>query len=649
VKDLKKTSVILLLVVLLFLLFLAYPVSAVGVFRNTTGNWSLDYNNTGSTDSTFHFGKTGDIPVVGDWNGDMTIDAGVFRPSTGTWYLDTTRTGVIASAFQFGKSGDVPVVGDWNGDMTIDIGVFRPSTGTWYLDTTRTGVIASSFQFGKSGDVPKALQLPSVAPAAAFTSDVLSGNAPLTVRFTSQSAGTAPLSYSWDFNNDGAEDSSSPSPDYVYTSPGIYTVNLTVSNGAGSDSELKAGYITVTPAPVPPVPAFTADVREGIVPLTVRFTSQSAGTAPLSYSWDFNNDGVEDSTTGNPTFTYHAPGTYTVKLTVINSVGNDSVIREGYITVNEVPVAPVANFFTNKRSGSAPLTVRFSDSSTGTAPLTYEWDFDNDGEEDSDSRDPTFTYISPGTYTVKLTVTNDVDTDIERKTDYITVTEAQPGGPYAGVALTFDDNTIDQWYEIRDLLQPYNAHVTFFVSQFEGLDEDQIDKLRTLKADGHEIAFHGTNHEDAALYLNNHSIQEYIDDEIIPGISLMENAGLTPVDFAYPYGSENDTLTAALQTYFIHIRGTQSRIDDPIYYEYGSNQLLIEGIGIDDQTYGNTLDDIYDGILTAKQEDKILIFYAHEPVQNVTGNYMISYDRIEKILINASEQDMKFYTVSELT
>jgi PKD repeat protein len=557
---LKKTSVIFLLGVSLLLLCLVYPVNAIGIFRNTNGNWSLDYNNAGVNDKTFHFGKLGDIPVIGDWNKDGISDVGVFRPSTGNWYLDTTKTGVVNKTFQFGKTGDIPVIGDWNGDGASDAGVFRPSNGNWYLDTTKTGVVNKTFQFGKTGDLPKALPLPPAAPVAAFTSDVQSGNAPL----------------------------------------------------------------------------------------TVRFTDSSTGTAPLTYAWDFTNDGVNGNMTRNPSFKYSTPGTYTVKLTVTNSVGNDSEIKNGYITVHEVPVAPVANFFANKRSGNAPLTVRFTDSSTGTAPLTYVWDFTDDGEEDSDNKDPIFTYDTPGTYTVKLTVTNNVDTDVERKTGYITVTEGQPIGSPAGVALTFDDDTIDQWTAIRGLLQPYNAHVTFFISQFEHLDEDQIDKLRTLKADGHEIAFHGSNHEDAAAYLKNHTIQQYLDYEIIPGVNLMKDAGLAPVDFAYPYGAEDDSLTAALQAYFVHVRGTQSQINDPIFYEYGSNQLLIEGVGIDDLTYGNTMNDIYEGISNAKQEDKILIFYAHEPVQTVTEKYTISYDRLEKILINVSEQDMRFYTVSEL-
>ena len=91
--------------------------------------------------------------------------------------------------------------------------------------------------------------LPS-APTAAFTSDVQNGNAPLTVKFTDQSTGTGPLTYAWDFNNDGSVDNTTQSPSYIYTNPGIYSVNLTVINGIGSDTELKTSYITVTAVPV---------------------------------------------------------------------------------------------------------------------------------------------------------------------------------------------------------------------------------------------------------------------------------------------------------------------------------------------------------------------------------------------------------------
>ena len=82
-----------------------------------------------------------------------------------------------------------------------------------------------------------------------FKSDIQSGTAPLSVQFTDQSTGTPPLTYAWDFNNDGITDNTTQSPTYTYTTAGNYTVNLTVSNVVGSDSELKVGYINVT-APV---------------------------------------------------------------------------------------------------------------------------------------------------------------------------------------------------------------------------------------------------------------------------------------------------------------------------------------------------------------------------------------------------------------
>jgi len=81
------------------------------------------------------------------------------------------------------------------------------------------------------------------APVANFTATPTSGSAPLTVNFTDQSTGNI-SSYSWDFNNDGTVDSTDQNPSYTYASAGTYTVNLTVSNAKGSDSEVKTNYIT---------------------------------------------------------------------------------------------------------------------------------------------------------------------------------------------------------------------------------------------------------------------------------------------------------------------------------------------------------------------------------------------------------------------
>ncbi len=170
-----------------------------------------------------------------------------------------------------------------------------------------------------------------------------------------------------------------------------------------------------------PVAAFASDLQTGLAPLTVVFTNSSTGTAPLTYAWDFDNDGDVDSTDQNPSYEYNQAGTYSVKLTVTNDSGSDVELKTDYITVTPVAVAPVAAFSATPTSGTAPLTVAFTDESTGTASLSYAWDFDNDGDVDSTDHNPSYEYTQAGTYSVKLTVTNDAGSDAELKTDLIAV------------------------------------------------------------------------------------------------------------------------------------------------------------------------------------------------------------------------------------
>jgi len=487
-----------------------------------------------------------------------------------------------------------------------------------------------------------------VAPAPAFSSNVQSGNAPLTVQFTDASTGTTPLTYAWDFGDGGTSGSRSPS--HVYTTVGTFNVVLTITNIAGTKSVTKSGYIAVTAAPVPPQADFRSDTPSGYAPLTVQFTDQSVSSGITTYKWDINNDGRTEYTTKNPVHTYTKVGTYTVKLTVTNGVGSDVERKTGYITVTQappVPVVPGAAFTSSARSGDAPLTIKFTDQSTGTSPLTYAWDFNNDGVNESELQNPSFTFDSVGTFTVKLYLTNAVGSDVETKTDYITVTP--PGTSHAGVALTFDDNSVDAWYAARGIFLKYNAHVTFFISNFNALDQDEITKLKTLQADGHEIAFHGYNHEDEVEYLQSHTLNEYLNNEIIRGINLMKSQGFNPVNFAYPYGADDPAARPALGAYFGHMRDTYYDWDNTIYYTYGSNIPYIAGIGIDDNTYGNSLMDITTGIAKAKADDKILIFYGHETVASSNpGEYQTSFARLESILKYVSDNGMKTYTIAEI-
>jgi PKD repeat protein len=248
------------------------------------------------------------------------------------------------------------------------------------------------------------------APATATTGS--------TVAFTDTSTGTI-TSWAWDFDNDGVPDSTEQNPTHTYTVAGNYTVNLTVANAGGSDSEVRTEYIAVSkPLPGAPVADFTANQTIGTAPFDVQFTDVSTGTVS-SYAWDFDNDGNVDSNEQNPVHTYAVAGNYTVNLTVTGSGGSDSEVKTGYINVSGPSGAkPVAAFSASPTSGNAPLKVQFTDKSTGT-PTSWKWNF-GDGNN-STEKNPAHTYNETGTYNVSLTVKNVKGTDEITKYGYITV------------------------------------------------------------------------------------------------------------------------------------------------------------------------------------------------------------------------------------
>ncbi len=91
-------------------------------------------------DHVFQYGKRGDHPVVGDWNGDGIVSIGVFR--AGRWYLDMDGNGRWTSAdrkVQLGREGDQPLAGDFNADGVDELAIFRD--GKLYLDRDGNGRI----------------------------------------------------------------------------------------------------------------------------------------------------------------------------------------------------------------------------------------------------------------------------------------------------------------------------------------------------------------------------------------------------------------------------------------------------------------------------------------------------------------------------
>ena len=247
-------------------------------------------------------------------------------------------------------------------------------------------------------------------PTAGFSANGTLGCAPFTVQFNNESSENA-ASFEWDFPGGNPSSSTEENPTVTYEQPGTYTVTLTVSNSAGSNSYTLTDYITVVTVPEA---GFSASANFD----TVSFTNSSAGAN--SYEWNFG-DGT-NSTEENPTHIYGADGVYTVMLIATNDCGNDTTTQ--LVTIVTVPTA---GFSAAVTEGCAPFTVQFSNESSENA-TSFEWDFPGGNPASSTEENPTVTYEQAGVYTVTLTVSNAAGSNSYTITDYIVVNDVPQAG-----------------------------------------------------------------------------------------------------------------------------------------------------------------------------------------------------------------------------
>ncbi len=250
-------------------------------------------------------------------------------------------------------------------------------------------------------------------PAAEFTGTPTSGDAPLVVCFTDLTTGQV-SAWSWDFGDGGT--STAQSPSHLYETPGTYTVSLTATGLGGPDTMTKQDYVTAD-VPPPPVAEFSGVPTMGDAPLTVVFTDLTTSHVH-TWSWDFGDGGT--SAEQSPAYVFALPGTYTVSLTVTGLGGSDTMVKPDYI-VAEVPPPPVADFSGTPIYGSAPHRVEFTDLGSGHVS-SWDWDFGDGGT--STDQHPEYTYPTPGTFTVSLTVEGLGGTDSLTRTDYVVVEPA---------------------------------------------------------------------------------------------------------------------------------------------------------------------------------------------------------------------------------
>ncbi|MFA5266397.1 MAG: PKD domain-containing protein [Methanoregula sp.] len=344
--------------------------------------------------------QSGDVPTAWEWDfGDgqtsgeqnpkhSYVNEGIYTVSLKVTNNFGEDTKVRSSLIDVNKSpavdfaADATTVGVGRRVTFTDLSVASPTSWVWDFGDGSTGMgVKPDHVYRTAGvyDVTLTASNPDMTnsrtknqyitvlniPRSDFTADKTGGGAPMNVNFLDQSAGS-PTSWLWDFG-DGIT-STEKNAVHQYTTPGIFTVILNVSNANGQDSTTKKDFIVITPAPVA---AFKADRQSGKAPFVVRFTDLSKGN-PTSWAWDFGDGTGSDEQ--NPNHIYMNEGSYDVHLTVSNQYGSDTVFMTGNSsatsTVTAAPVGTPAAGIT-ETPGQLETSVPATQATTATkSPLS---------------------------------------------------------------------------------------------------------------------------------------------------------------------------------------------------------------------------------------------------------------------------------------
>ncbi len=313
---------------------------------------------------------------------------------------------------------EIPVqVGFFDTYPASDAATFN---GTWsnYPYFASGNVIVSSIEDGLF--IVKPVLDGNSSPLANFSSSCTV----LTCDFTDASTDTDGSVDSWDWAFGDGNTSTAQNPSHTYAANGTYTVVLTVTDDLGATGS-KSQAVTVNDG----AGGSTMHVAS-ITTVTVRSGGGGNGEATIV---------IEDEN-GNPVQTATVNGTFSGDLSGTDSGGTNSsgeavlvsdfftsrpfdlgicVDNVTHATLTYDPAANADPTFACEGGGNigptadfsfstSLFTATFTDASTDSDGSVVSWDWDFGDGNTSTTQSPSYTYAAAGTYTVSLTVTDDM-------------------------------------------------------------------------------------------------------------------------------------------------------------------------------------------------------------------------------------------------
>lgn len=218
------------------------------------------------------------------------------------------------------------------------------------------------------------------------------------------SGGVGPFTYLWSFG-DGAS-STAADPTHTYLSAGSYVgwVNVTDSLGVHANASFTQ---TVYPALTVALPSAPPSTDVGLL-LPLAGVAAGGSGDYTAYAWAFG-DGATATTQLAP-HAYSTAGTYTISLTVTDSLGFSASATADLVVHAAMTLGSIVSSPTSPTTGDE-VTLNVS-ASLGTTPYTYLWSFGDGGTSTAPS--PAHSFGKAGSYTVVVTVTDAVGASLTR-------------------------------------------------------------------------------------------------------------------------------------------------------------------------------------------------------------------------------------------
>ncbi len=303
-------------------------------------------------------------------------------------------------------------------------GTFPTTTGSW-----SPGNPAQTGSMCNEAAVKIAFELSGVLASIRTTiNGVLrdsSGCIPLTVDFEDTIA--LGKRYVWDFGDGSQTTTSSPDASHTYNKVGDYRVSL-ISIDSASCNIADTAYITIkarsnrallglTITKLPPCQSFSYQFNNTSTP------PSGYSFEPDDFTWDFGDGTVITTNAPSVTHQYAASGIYNVKLYIDDTTFCNSPDSAVY----QLRVASVLKAqFETPSAGCAPYNAVFNNTSIGGQ--NFVWDF-GDGTTSTEAY-PTHLYQNPGSYTIKLSATDNLTCNPADDTTMVITVNVSPAASF---------------------------------------------------------------------------------------------------------------------------------------------------------------------------------------------------------------------------